>query len=76
MLCSALGVCGALILAINTWFSPFGWVLVTASAGFGIPWAARMRLRSMLAMQCVFFIIDAIGVYRHFLPTLELLSGS
>lgn len=66
-----LGGAGALLLAMNINASPFGWVPLTLSAMVGIPWARRLKLPFMMAMQVLFLVIDSIGVYRNVLPILS-----
>lgn len=67
-LCTLFGVLGCLILALNLSFSPYGWVFATISAAIGIPWARRVGAPMMMTMQCVFLVLDVLGVYRNFLP--------
>ncbi|TNE73708.1 MAG: hypothetical protein EP339_11690 [Gammaproteobacteria bacterium] len=61
---SALGACGALLLAMNIAQSMWGWVIFTASSLLLLLWSLLGRHYHQLAMQGVFFFTNLLGVYR------------
>lgn len=65
----ALGVLGALLLATNTRWSPFGWVVFLASNVFWIGYAMASHAEGLLAQQFVFTGTSLLGVYRWLLPS-------
>lgn len=61
---SALGCCGALLLALNIPLSMWGWVIFTASSILLLLWSLLGRHYHQLAMQGVFLLTNLLGVYR------------
>ena len=61
---SALGIAGALILAMHTKWSAYGWIIFLLSNFAWIVFAYRTRLRSMLVMQLVFTGTSVLGIYQ------------
>lgn len=61
---SALGSCGALLLAMNIALSMWGWVIFTASSLLLLLWSLRGHHYHQLAMQGVFLMTNLLGVYR------------
>jgi hypothetical protein len=61
---SALGITGALLLAMNTPWSAYGWVSFLLSNFAWILFAYRNRVWSMLVMQLVFTGTSVLGIYR------------
>lgn len=58
------GATGALMLAVNTPWSGFGWLAFLASNLAWIAYAAMRGVMSMLLMQLVFTTTSLIGIYR------------
>lgn len=58
------GILGALILALNVSWSGFGFVGYSVSNVFWLIYAHGKRARGLFAMQCVFSVISALGMYR------------
>ena len=61
---SALGIAGALLLAMHTQWSAFGWVSFLLSNLAWIVFAFRQRVWSMLVMQLVFTGTSVLGIFR------------
>ena len=66
---SALGIIGALLLALKTPWSPYGWVSFLLSNFAWIIFAYRQHVWSMLVMQLVFTGTSVLGIYRWILMT-------
>jgi hypothetical protein len=63
---SGLGILGALVLAVNTEMSRYGWLMFLLSNAFWIFYAWRKGIRSLLMMQLVFTATSLIGISRWF----------
>jgi hypothetical protein len=61
---SALGIAGALLLAMNTQWSAYGWISFLLSNFAWIVFAYRKQLWSMLVMQLVFTGTSVLGIYK------------
>jgi hypothetical protein len=61
---SALGIVGALLLALNTPWSAYGWISFLLSNFAWILFAYRKQLWSMLVMQLVFTGTSVLGIYQ------------
>jgi len=61
---SALGIAGALLLAMNTQWSAYGWISFLLSNFGWIFYAYRHRVWSMLVMQLVFTGTSVLGIVR------------
>jgi hypothetical protein len=61
---AAFGVTGALLLASNTAWSPWGWVGFLCSNVMLIAFAVRKHFRGLLVMQMVFTTTSLLGIYR------------
>jgi nicotinamide riboside transporter PnuC len=58
------GIAGALLLAMNTKSSPYGWVFFLASNLAWIAFALRTKVKSILLMQLVFLATSVLGAVR------------
>ncbi len=63
---SCLGILGALVLAMNTGASRYGWLMFLLSNAFWIFYAWRRKIQSLLIMQLVFTSTSLIGISRWF----------
>lgn len=61
---TALGIAGALLLALNIPASPWGFVLFTLSSSILVWSAERRRLLDMMVLQGFFLVINLIGVWQ------------
>ena len=61
---SVSGIGGALLLALNTGWSPYGWLSFLLSNLCWICYAHKQRIQSMLVMQLVFMLTSVLGIYR------------
>ncbi len=66
---SALGIAGALLLAMNTEWSTYGWISFLLSNVAWILFAYRKQLWSMLVMQLCFSCTSVLGIYQWILLT-------
>jgi hypothetical protein len=63
---TALGVSGALLLALNAPASKYGWVLFLGSNLAWIAFSAIQRHRGLLVQQLVFTGTSLLGIARYF----------
>lgn len=61
---SALGIAGALLLAMHIQWSAYGWISFLLSNFAWILFAYRKQLWSMLVMQLVFTGTSVLGIYQ------------
>ena len=61
---SAMGITGALLLAMNTPWSAYGWISFLLSNFAWVFYAYRQRVWSMLVMQLVFTGTSLLGITR------------
>lgn len=61
---SALGIAGALSLAMNVSWSAYGWLCFLLSNIAWIAFAYRTRVLGLLIMQMVFMGTSLMGIYR------------
>lgn len=61
---SALGIAGALLLAMNIQWSAYGWISFLLSNFAWILFAYRKQLWSMVVMQLVFTGTSVLGIYQ------------
>ena len=61
---TALGIAGALWLALHLPSSGWGFILFTGSSSCWIVAAWRMREPSLIALNVVYCAINAVGIYR------------
>lgn len=67
---AVLGALGALLLALRTTASRWGWVLFLASNGFWIAFGICIDAQGLVAMQLVFTATSVLGLWRWlFRPT-------
>lgn len=61
---AAFGVVGALLLASNSTWSPYGWIFFLFSNACLIAFAVRKQFRGLMLMQLVFTATSLLGIYR------------
>ena len=61
---TALGIAGALWLALNLASSGWAFVLLTGSASSWLAAGWRMREPSLIALNMVYCAINVVGIYR------------
>lgn len=62
----ATGVAGALLLALNTKHSGWGFVLFLISNGFWIAFAIQTNAPGLITTQVIFTATSLLGIYRWF----------
>ena len=60
----ATGVAGALLLALNTKHSGWGFVLFLISNGFWLSYGVEIKAHGLVTTQVVFTLTSLIGIYR------------
>lgn len=58
------GVGGAFLLAVNTPYSGWGFVLFLISNGFWIAYGVNTHARGLVVAQICFTVTSALGIYR------------
>ena len=61
---SFLGISGAIMLALNTDYSGYGFILFLISAILLTIQAYKNNMRGLFTMQSIFIIINLIGIYQ------------
>ena len=64
LIAAVAGLLGAALLASNTSWSPWGWVLFLASNAGWIAFACLQGFRWLLAMQIGFTATSLLGIWR------------
>lgn len=71
LLSSFLAIVGSYLLATNSKHKRWAWPMyATSSLGF-IAVAMTASLYGLLATQCVFLVVNGIGIYNNFLKEAE-----
>jgi nicotinamide riboside transporter PnuC len=63
---AAFGIAGALLLALNTPDSKWGWVLFVISNMAWIAFSLKKQCYGLFVQQCVFTATSLIGLVRYF----------
>lgn len=61
---AAAGMIGALLIASNTIYSPYGWIAFGVSSVSLVVFAVRLKAWGLLSLQLCFCLTNAIGLWR------------
>jgi hypothetical protein len=64
LIAAALGIAGALILAVNTWWSGWAWPVWVLSTLAWAAYAWQTDQMGLLAQNGVFLLVNLVGCYR------------
>lgn len=61
---ASAGMLGALLIASNTLYSPYGWIAFAVSSVTLLMFAVKLKAWGLLCLQLCFCLTNALGLWR------------